>query len=451
MKTEDRQLFEIQAEFSVIGALLIDNDAIDRIADLLPEHFYNHENRQFFEEIQKQIIAGCRADVITVFDALKAKITDCLPTLSNIANSVGSSANIKRYADIVTDNAIKRALVAILRESDDFICKHNASSVCVDSVASKLEVLSQRKTEQEPKRFELLLGDYAQLLEDRMAGKIKPIETGYKDLDRVLGGGIERKTLTIVAARPAMGKTAFGIGIGRNTSFEGSALILSMEMSKEQVCDRSIAAMGKIPISWLRNPNEKQPIGSDYWSNMTSAFEKSQHLNLFIDDQTGLNMMSIRNKTRKVKRINGLDVLIIDQLSFITGSKAEKPHDAIGEYTRGLLAIAKEMNIAVILLCQLNRDCEKRPNKRPMMSDLALSGSIEQDANTIIFLYRDEVYNPDSQDKGICEVIIAKQRQGAIGHVGLVYVAEQTRFEDLAYQWSPKEENVKRRGLAAEL
>src|SRR3990167_6719893 len=138
MKTEDRQLFEIQAEFSVIGALLIDNDAIDRIADLLPEHFYNHENRQFFEEIQKQIIAGRRADVITVFDALKAKITDCLPTLNNIANSVGSSANVKRYADIVTDKAIKRALVAILREGDDFVASHNESAVCVDLVASKL-------------------------------------------------------------------------------------------------------------------------------------------------------------------------------------------------------------------------------------------------------------------------------------------------------------------------
>jgi len=442
---------EIQAEYSVIGALLIDNDSIDRIADLLPEHFYNHENRQYFEELQKQIVSGKRADVITVFDSLRAKIPDCLQTLNMIANSVGSSANIQRYADIIVDKAIKRALVAIMREGEDVAASFKKSAECVDFVASKLEKLAQRRTEQEPQRLESLLGDYAQTLEDRMSGKIKPIKTGFEDLDFKLGGGLERGTLTVVAGRPAMGKTAFGLGIARNVSFEGSALFLSMEMPKEQVCDRNIAALGHIPIQWLRNPSETNPT-KDYWDAMTKAFGQTQEMNLYIDDQTSLNMLAIRNKARKVKRKSGLDLLVIDQLSFIVGASSEKLHEAIGEYTRALLGIAKELGIAVILLCQLNRDCEKRPNKRPIMADLASSGSIEQDANNIVFLYRDEVYNDDSPDKGVCEVIIGKQRQGSPGFIGLKYFGEETRFEDLARAWQPSEpKSYKRKGLAADL
>ena len=203
MKTDNLEK-EIQAEYSVLGALLIDNDAIDRIADLLPEHFYNHENRQYFEELQKQIIAGKRADVITIFDSLRGKIPDCLQTLNMIANSVGSSANIQRYADIIIDKAIKRALVAIMREGEEVAKSFKKSAECVDLVASKLEKLAQRRTEQEPQRLESLLGDYAQTLEDRMSGKIKPIKTGFADLDSKLGGGLERGTLTVVAGRPAI-------------------------------------------------------------------------------------------------------------------------------------------------------------------------------------------------------------------------------------------------------
>lgn len=450
MKTDNLEK-EIQAEYSVIGALLIDNDSIDRIADLLPEHFYNHENRQYFEELQKQIIAGKRADVITVFDSLRAKIPDCLQTLNMIANTVGSSANIQRYADIIVDKAIKRALVAIMREGEEVATSFKKSAECVDFVASKLEKLAQRRTDQEPQRLENLLGDYAQTLEDRMSGKIKPIKTGFADLDSKLGGGLERGTLTVVAGRPAMGKTAFGLGIARHVSFEGSALFLSMEMPKEQVCDRNIAALGHIPIQWLRNPTDTPPT-KNYWDQMTKAFSQSQEMNFYIDDQTSLNMLSIRNKARKVKRKSGLDLLVIDQLSFIVGASSEKLHEAIGEYTRALLGIAKELGIAVILLCQLNRDCEKRPIKRPIMADLASSGSIEQDANNIIFLYRDEVYNDNSQDKGICEVIIGKQRQGSPGFIGLKYFGEETRFENLAQPWQPSEQkSYKRKGLAADL
>lgn len=438
------------AEQSVLGALLIDNDSIDRIPDLLPEHFYNHENKQIFHEICKQIIEGKKADVITVFDSLKGKITDCLIYLNQLQNSCASSANIGRYASLVTNASVKRSLGALGREVDEIIQANKESAVCVDLVASKLEKLAQLKTSQEPKKLNDLMLNYVQVVEDRMSGKIKPVQTGYIDLDEKLGGGLDRGTLTVIAGRPAMGKTALGLGIARNVSFEGSSLFLSMEMPAEQVCDRNLAALGKLSLSWVRKPSDNSPVDKLNWNKMTSAFAAVQDLNFWIDDQTGLNLIAIRNKARQVKRKSSLDVLVIDQLSFITGAQSEKSWDAIGEHTRGLLAIAKELNIAVVLLCQLNRDCEKRPNKRPQMSDLAMSGSIEQDANTILFLYRDEVYNPDSPDKGICEVIIGKQRQGAPGVVGLAYIGNETRFDNLSYSWERREDEPKKRKSLAD-
>lgn len=444
---------EIEAEFSVIGALIIDNDALDRIPDLEVEHFYNSDNRLIFTEIRRQIIAGKRADVITLFDQLKDKITDCLILLTNITQSVGSSANISRYAEIIIDKAIKRALVALGREIEDVVATGQKSGACVDLVASKVDALGQRKTAQEPQRLDDMLMNYTQVLEDRMSGKIKPIATGYKDLDKKLGGGVDRGSLIIVAGRPAMGKTAFGLGIARNVSYWGSALFLSMEMAKEQVIDRNISAIGKLPLAWLRSPVDNTPAERGYWNNVTKAYGEVEKLNLFIDDQPGLNMLAVRNKARQIKRKNGLDVLVIDQLSFLTGAQSDQNWQAIGEYTRALLQISKELNIAVVLLAQLNRDCEKRPNKRPQMSDLAQSGSIEQDAATILFLYRDEVYSPDSQDKGVCEVIIGKQRQGETGIVGLAYIGEQTRFADLQQGWqvSQPKSYSKRSSLADQL
>lgn len=431
---------EIQAEFSVIGALIIDNDAIDRINDLEPSHFYNSDNRAIFSEIRKQITAGKRVDVITIFEQLKSEITDCLVLLNNIANSVGSSANISRYAEIITDKAIKRALVALGREIEDVVATGQKSGECVDLVASKIDALGQRKTAQEPQRLNDMLGNYVQTVEDRMSGKIKPIATGFTDLDVKLGGGMDRGTLTIVAGRPAMGKTAFGLGIARNVSYWGSALFLSMEMSKVQVCDRNISALGKLPLSWLRMPRDESPSDKQHWNSLTAAFSAAESLNLFIDDQTSLNVLAIRNKARQIKRKHGLDILVIDQLSFIVGANPSSPQwEAIGEHTRGLIQLAKELNIAVVLLCQGNREAEKRPNKRLGMADLAGSSSIEQDAATIMFLYRDEVYNPDSPDKGVCEVGISKQRQGATGMAGLAYIGEQTRFEDLQHGWQASE------------
>lgn len=435
----------VYAEQSVLGALLIDNEALYRIPDLTADHFYRHDHRAIFREISRQIAAGKHADVITVFEALRDKIQDCLVYLNQLATGTASAASINRYADIVVDRAIKRSLAALGMEMQGESIE--PAEVLVDRMAAKVEALAQKKTAQEPQRLNDMLGDYVEVIQARMDGKIKPIETGFVDLDRRLDGGLERGTLSVIAARPGMGKTAMGLGIARNVAEWGASLFLSMEMPRDQVNDRNIAALGKLPISWLRRPKHDTNEDRAMFDRMTSAFARSADLNLFIDDQTSLNMLAIRSKARSVKRRQGLDVLVIDQLSFITGGESDKSWEVAGEHTRGLLALAKELNIAVVLLCQLNRKCEDRPNKRPVLSDLAVSGSIEQDAANVIFLYRDEIYNPDSQDRGVCEVITAKQRQGQTGIVGLAYIGEQTRFEDLAgwTQRAPEQEERRRK------
>lgn len=432
----------IIAEQEVIGALLLDNDAIDRIQDLMPEHFYRADNRAIYAEIRRQVGLGMRADPLGLLEPLRGLVEDCLRYLTTLKNNCGSAVTIRRHADMVIEKSMKREMIIIGRELEhSAIGGATPAEEIVSSVSARLDELVKRKSGNDPQRLGELLADYTATIERRMSGKEKPVSIGFKDLDRKLGGGFERGTLTVLAGRPAMGKTAMGLALARNVSENGAALFLSMEMSKVQVNDRNVAALGHIPIGWLRMPPENAPPGSEdakKWDAVSSAFRRANELNLYIDDQTALNMLAIRSKARMVKRKSkSLDLLVVDQLSFITGAQAEKSYEQAGEYTRGLIALAKELDCPVLLLCQLNRKCEERNDKRPMLSDLAQSGSIEQDAANVIFLYRDEVYHPDSHDKGVCEVIIAKQRQGQTGMVGLSYIAEQTRFEDLAHNWQP--------------
>jgi replicative DNA helicase len=453
MTEHEDHTVSIRAEQAVLGALLADNDALDRVSDLDGPNFYRLDHRLIFDEIKRMVVASKRADPITVYERLADKVDDCLKYLSTLRQSSVSAANIAHYAAIVLDKADKRALVAISDEMRELASSHQPAASCIDLMASKLEALAQKKTSGEPIRMEDMLGDYADVLMQRMNGTIRPISTGHKDLDTMLDGGLERGTLTVIAARPGMGKTAAGLGIARNVAQTGSSLFLSMEMARNQVNDRNVAALGRIPIKWLRRPSETDPQDTFNWTAMTHAFRKSQELNLFIDDKTGLNMLEIRAKARSVKRKAGLDLVVVDQLSFITGGRSDKSYEVVGEYTRALVALSKELDCAVILLCQLNRECEKRPNKRPIMADLAVSGSIEQDAANIIFLYRDEVYNPDTPDRGICEVQSVKQRQGEPGTIALSYIGSQTRFDDLAYAWAPHRDTKEaqpRRGFGSQ-
>lgn len=431
----DSAAFSLEAEQSVLGALLVSNGALDRVADLKPEHFFLADHRKIFGEIVRQVSAGKFCDVVSLSDALQGEISGGLAYTHQLTQSMASAASIRVHADIVIDYAKRRMLIAACRETESLAATMPATHLA-DSLAAKLDQVTASGGTQEPVSLGESLSHYVELLQARMDGAIKPIATGFADLDKRLDGGIERGTLTVLAARPAMGKTAFGLALARNVAEWGSAGFLSMEMPKAQINDRNIAALGRVPISWLRKPDEND---HPTWDRVTAAFSKAQSMKLWIDDQTALSVLAIRSKARFMKRRSGLDLLVIDQLSFITGGQAENKAYELGEYTRGLLALAKELDCAVVLLAQLNRECEKRNNKRPMLSDLSSSGSIEQDASTVIFLYRDEVYNPDSQDKGVCEVITAKQRQGETGTTALAYIGNQTRFEDLAYQWKPAE------------
>lgn len=437
----------IRAEQAVLGALLADNDALDRITNLAASHFYRHDHRIIFDEIKAQIVSDMRADAITVHERIKDRVEDSLKYLAMLRQSAVSSSNIVRHAAIVVDKAAKRSLIALADEIREMAASGQDSALCVDLAASKLEELAQHKVSREPMRLDAMLADYIDVLTRRMNGEIRPISTGFAHLDEQLDGGLERGTLTVIAGRPAMGKTAAGLAIARNASRDGCSLFFSMEMAKDQVSDRNVSAIGGMPIKWLRKPDEKDG-DTPHWEAVTAAFIKSRSLNFHIDDETGLNMLEIRAKARSVKRKHGLDVIVIDQLSFIAGGQSDKSYEVVGEHTRALVALSKELNCAVVLLCQLNRKCEERPNKRPMMSDLAMSGSIEQDAANIIFLYRDVVYYPEltGDAREICEWIIAKQRQGEPGIVALKYSGHLTRFDDLPYRWQPRQQEDRRHG-----
>lgn len=441
----------IRAEQAVLGALLVDNDAMDRCPDLEARHFYRNDHQLIYGEIQRQIAAGRRVDPMTLLETLHERVEDCLKYCMTLRVSAASAVNIARHAEIVRDKADKRSLVTIAIEAQELAASHNDSASCVDLVASKLEALTERKTQYEPRLIGDTMIDYLTMIQERVDGLHQPIPTGYLHVDELMGGGIERGTLTVVAGRPGTGKTAFGLGIARNVALNGGvSAILSMEMAAKQLNDRNMAAMGKIPLAWLKAPKEHDH-DSPHWNGLSHATAKAQNMKMWIDEQAGMNMLELRAKARKMKRKTGLDLLVVDQLSFITGGDAEQDWQRIGQYTRGIIEVAKSLDIAVILLAQLNRNCEARGDKRPIMSDLAQSGSIEQDAANIIFLYRDSLWNekPDGADD-IVEVISAKQRQGMPGTVGMKYVGAMTSFEDLPYRYFRKmaePETKQRRGL----
>jgi replicative DNA helicase len=422
--------FSVEAEQSVLGGLLSDPEAIDRIPFLEGAHFYRWEHRLIFEEIHRQHTAARTPDAVTVAERIGDGIENCMQYLVKLRNSEPSGARIRSHADIVVEKAKRRALIVMSDELAAAAFGIQQPAEIADFFVGRMESLVRQKTMQEPERMSSLMHSYVELLEKRRTGEIRPIATGLEALDSILGGGIDRGTLTIIAGRPSSGKSALAIGISGSMAQAGQvAAFLSMEMPKHQVVDRRVATMGGIPLSWLKNPDVDQV----QWEAVSNAIRMTEAQEFYIDDQTALNMMAIRAKARKLKRSLGrLDALWIDQLSFITGSRLERRHEQISEYTRGLLALAKELDCAIGLLCQLSRKCEERPNKRPQLSDLAESGAIEQDANTIIFTYRDEIYDPASPDAGTAELIVGKQRQGKTGTARVAYIGEQTRFANLA-------------------
>jgi replicative DNA helicase len=434
----ETRLYAREQEQSVLGALLIHNDAIDRIGDLRVEHFYDSAHRAIFKAIYDLISVSKPADVITVFERLQANGSDAadLTYLNALSQNTPSSANIARYAETVRDRAIKRGLIALGKETVELVSESIEDAVAlVDAVSSRLEALAQATVKSEPELAKDSLAAHIEAMDAVFNGaESMAISTGFPDLDAKLNGGLRRGNLIVLAGRPKMGKTAKALNIANNVAVGGVAGVLSMEMPRKELHDRNIASIGRIHLDHVTDPRK---MTDQDWPKLTDAVRKISEMRLYLDVQPGLTLMQVRAKAKQIKRRAGqLDVLVIDYLQLMNG-EGDNRNAQIEGITRGLKNLAKELDIAILLLSQLNRELERRPNKRPVPSDLRDSGSIEQDADVVIFLYRDEVYNADSRDKGICEVDVALNRQGASGRVALVYIGEQTRFETLARSWSP--------------
>ncbi|CAH0440709.1 Replicative DNA helicase [Ralstonia pseudosolanacearum] len=432
----------IEAEQSVLGGLLLDNAAWDRIADFINEHdFYRYDHRLIFHNIGKLISQAKPADVITVYEQLqasgKAEEVGGLAYLNALAQNTPSAANIRRYAEIVRDRGVLRQLVTIADEISAGAFNPQGRDVrqLLDEAESKVFAIAEEGARGQKGFLEIqpLLTQVVERIDELYhrdnQSDITGVPTGFVDLDRMTSG-MQGGDLIIVAGRPSMGKTAFSLNIGEHVAVEQGlpVAVFSMEMAGTQLAMRMLGSVGRLDQHRLRTGR----LLDEDWPRLTHAIQKMNDAQLFIDETPALNPMELRARSRRLARQCGqLGLIVIDYLQLMSGSgSGENRATEISEISRSLKGLAKELNCPVIALSQLNRSLEQRPNKRPVMSDLRESGAIEQDADVILFIYRDQVYNPDSPDKGTAEIIIGKQRNGPIGTVRLTFLGEYTKFDN---------------------
>src|SRR5450830_764105 len=434
----------IEAESSVLGGLLLDNAAWDRVSDVLTEQdFYRYEHRAVFASMSVLINASKPADVITVYEQLqssgKAEEIGGLSYLNALAQYVPSAGNIRRYAEIVRDRSILRKLVAASDEisTNAFNPKGRPVAAILDDAEKKILTMGAEgaRTKQGIQAMETLVMALLDRVQD-MADKpndVTGVPTGFYDLDR-LTAGFQAGDLIVLAGRPSMGKTALAINIADHVALnEGLPVaVFSMEMGAAQLAIRIVGSIGRIDQSHLRTGR----LTDEEWPRLTEAIEKLRTVSLHIDESAGLSSSELRANARRLSRQCGkLGLIVVDYLQLMSGSGGDNENRAteLGEISRGLKMLAKELQCPVMALSQLNRSVETRPDKRPMMSDLRESGAIEQDADIIMFIYRDEYYTKDAcKEPGVAEIIIAKQRNGPTGVVKLAFLNTITKFESLA-------------------
>jgi replicative DNA helicase len=426
----------VEAEQSVLGALMVDNDSIDRIGDLKEAHFYRYDHRMIFEHISKLIVAGRTADMITVFEALgnsgKADQVGGLAYLNTLVQNTPGSAGIARWADIVIDRWKLRGLLSASDEVAEMVFNRAGKSVSeiISEAQAKFEPLAEAKSFEPQMPGPLLTAIVTEIDERYHGAPLAVTSTGFVDLDTKLGGGLRGSELVIVAGRPSMGKTAFSMNVAGNVAQDGgTVLVFSLEMSGKALHQRNIARIGGIPLSHVLDGKK---ITESDWPRLTHAVSVMSEMMLLVDDTSGLSMAEIASRSRTVKRRYGLNMIVVDYIGLMTGGTEERQDLKIGAYSAGLKGLAKQLDIPVVALAQLNRGVEQRPNKRPTMGDLRDSGAIEQDADIILMLYRDEVYNHDSPDRGTAEIIVGKQRNGETGPVRLAFMGEHQKFADMA-------------------
>ena len=434
----------VEAEQSVLGGLLLDNQAYDKISDLVSESdFYRDEHRRIFRAIQRMLERAKPVDVVTVAEAIDAagetEHTGGLAYLGELAQNTPSAANIRRYGEIVRERAILRQLVTAGDEiaSSALNPLGREPKTLLDEAEAKVFAIAESGMRHQTgfQHINPLLTQVVeriQELHDRdNPSDITGIPTGYNDLDKMTSG-LQPGDLVIVAGRPSMGKTSLALNMAEYVAIDYGApvAVFSMEMGGAQLAMRMLASVGRLDQHKVRTGR----LNDDEWSRLSFALGKIHEKAIYIDETPALNPIDLRARARRLHRQCGkLGLIVIDYLQLMSGSSnGENRATEISEISRSLKSLAKELECPVIALSQLNRSLEQRPNKRPVMSDLRESGAIEQDADVIMFIYRDEVYNPDTQEKGTAEIIIGKQRNGPIGTVRLTFLGEYTRFENFA-------------------
>jgi len=433
----------LEAEQSLLGGLLLDSRKWDEIAGAVTaEDFYDQNHRLIFDAITRLQEDGTPVDIVTVTDHLEKREkldANGAAYIGSLANNTPSAANIMAYAEIVRDRSILRAL--ILAANDIAESAYNPGERPPRKVLDAAEGLIFEISERDGRRrkefsslAELITRSVKRIEQlSESPESITGVPTGFADLDK-LTSGLQPGDLVIVAGRPSMGKTAFAMNIAEYAAVEKQlpVAVFSMEMPGEQLSMRLLASMGHINSMRIRNGR----LDDTDWSRLNSAMGILSKAPVFVDDSVGLNPLELRSRARKLKREQGdLGIIIVDYLQLMDASSTERHENRatqISSITRALKMLAKELNVPVVALSQLNRSVEQRPDKRPVMADLRESGAIEQDADVILFIYRDEVYDGESEQKGIAQIIIGKQRNGPVDTVKLTFLEEFTRFADHA-------------------
>lgn len=428
----------LEAEQSVIGSMIMDKEAIVVASEsLLKEDFYHKQYGILFESMVELFNEGQPVDLVTLQNKLKEK--DVPPEISSLeyvkdlVTAVPTSANVKYYAEIVKEKAVLRKLIKVTEkiENECYLGKEPLDVILADTEKSIFDLLQNRGGGDYVPIKQVVINALEKIeLASKTKGNVTGIATGFVDLDYKMAG-LQPSDLILVAARPSMGKTAFVLNIAQYVAFHSNltTAIFSLEMSKEQLVNRLFSLESRVDAQALRSGN----LADSDWEKLIEGAGTIGRSNLIIDDTPGISISELRSKCRKYKLEHDLKLVIIDYLQLMSGSgrNSDSRQQEISEISRSLKALARELNVPVIALSQLSRAVEQRPDHRPMLSDLRESGAIEQDADVVMFIYRDDYYNKDSENKNIAEIILAKQRNGPIGTVNLVWLPQYTKFANM--------------------
>ena len=440
------ELYSLDAEMGLLGALMAKESALDDVSDIvLPEYFFIEKHRNIAKTIFWLAERGKPFDVVSVGDGAGSKIDEIggFEYLNDLVCCASAAISPVRNAEVIKDKFIKRELREALNDCSSQLLD-GASEDLADELISKIEAITTKQESGEPTGIVHGLQDLLADIENKKFGTNEDLlPTGIDCVDEFFDGGFERQNMVIVAGRPSMGKTAFGMTLALSMAQQFNVLVFSMEMSKRELTRRAVSSIGSIPSNWLKGSHDG---GNDgYWEAITTANESLCKRKIHMDDRSNLSMSQIRKTCKKQKRKYGLDVVVIDYLGLMKfpSSKGSLRAQEIGDVTKMIKALAKDLNICVILLHQLNRGNTERTDKRPSMSDLRDSGNIEQDADNVLLLHRDEYYDKDNRNaEGHTEIIVDKYRGGACGTINMTFQGEYSRFVEWNGQRHSKDGSV---------